>query len=145
MSLMVDFKSPCGQYVLVFEDDGKVAYGYLKDLRIRQGDPIVGEVWLYNRSQTPAEPEWTDRTKIPFANSSEYISDGGRLGKLVHPDDIRVTWEDDEHGPIAYVYIYDDLFGVVGVGDRPGYARHATKSNRLARVMQIDDEDASSI
>jgi hypothetical protein len=28
--LMLNFVSPCGSYMLTFEDDGKVAYAYMK-------------------------------------------------------------------------------------------------------------------
>ena len=41
------------------------------------------------------------------------------------------------------IYVFGDLFGVVGVGDSPGYARHASRSGPLARLMEIEggDED----
>ena len=34
-----------------------------------------------------------------------------------------------------YVYIFEDLYGVLGVEDEPGYARFAIKDGPLARVM----------
>ena len=133
---MLDFKSPCGAYVLTFEDDGKVAYAYLKK---NQDRAIVGDVWLYNRCPTPAQPEWSDRDNIPFANSREYTGDQGRLEREVQAADILVNWEYEDGTPVAYVYVFEDLCGVVGVGDSPGYARFAVKSGRLARVMEVED------
>ena len=133
---MLDFDAPRGDYFLTFEDNGKVAYAYLKRANDRE---IVGDVWLYNRCPTPAEPEWPDRSKIPFANSLEYVADEGRLERDVKQGDVLVNWKYEDSGPAAYVYIFEDLYAVVGVGDKPGYARFATKSGRLARVMEIED------
>ena len=135
-SLMLDFVSPCGDYVLTFEDDGRVAYAYLKRC---SESAIVGDVWLYNRCPTPADPEWTDREKIPFANSREYTDPCATMQRQVGPADVLVAWESEDSGPVAYVYVFEDLLAVVGVGDMPGYARFAVRDCRLARVMEITD------
>ena len=132
-SLMLDFESPCGRFVLTFEDDGKVAYAYLKN-----DDGIVGDVWLYNRCATPEQPEWKERKNIPFANCKGYMSEDGRIKKRVGSRDVLVDWEYENDEPVAYVYLFEDLYGVVGVDDKPGYARFAVKDSPLARVMEID-------
>lgn len=131
--MIVSFRSPCGRYVLTVEDDGKVAYAYLKCR-----DDVVGDVWLYNRCPTPDDPEWHDRSKIPFANSRAYASERGRLETEVKESDINVDWESEHGVPVAFVYIARNLYGVVGVDDKPGYARFAVKDGPLARVMIID-------
>lgn len=136
IGLMLDFVSPCGTYFLTFEDSGRVAYAYLKE---RQSGSIVGDLWLYNRCNTPDHPEWTDRQNIPFANSHAYVSDLACMRRDVRPDDVIVDWDSESSGPVAYIYLFEDLFGVVGVGDKPGYARAAVQSNRLARVMELED------
>lgn len=128
--LLLSFLSPCGAYELVFEDDGKVAYAYLKKAAV-----IVGDVWLYNRCQTPSEPEWSDRARIPFALSRRFITKGGRVTRLLRRADVRVDWEYVDEKPLAYVYVFCDLYGVLGEGDKPGYARFAAAESRLARVM----------
>jgi hypothetical protein len=133
-TLLLRFRSPCGEYEVDFEDDGKVAYGYLK-----HGERIVGDVWLYNRCPTPEKPEWKDRQKIPFANCKGYISNEGQVVAPVTPSDVKVDWEYENTDPVAYVYVFEDLYGVVGVGDRPGYARFATRDGPLAKVMVIQD------
>lgn len=130
-SLILNFTSPCDSYILTFEDDGKVGYAYL-----RKGDDIVGDVWLYNRCQTPTEPEWRDKSKIPFANSTAYVSLGAQLKQALTSRDILVDW-DDKTGSIAYIYIFEDLYGVVDPGDKPGYARFASEDGPLAQVMEI--------
>jgi len=134
--MMLEFRSPCAKYSLVFDDDGKVAYAYLKEAGI-----IVGDLWLYNRCPTPPEPEWHDRTHIPFALSRDFVADGGRLTRAVGSADVRVKWQYEADAPVAYVYVFEDLYGVVGVGDKPGYARYVVADSRLARVMQIDESN----
>jgi hypothetical protein len=137
-SQMLNFSSPCKEYTLTFEDTGKAAYAYLK-----RGKEIVGVVWLYNRCPTPAQIEWADPKKadpknIPFANCEGYMAKEGRIAHDVRPTDVIVNWESDDRGPVAYVYIFEDLYGVLGVGDEPGYARFAVKDSPLARVMVIE-------
>ena len=129
--LIINFKSNDPSFTLVFEDDAKVAYAYLK-----QDGKIVGDVWLYNRCLTPETPEWTDRNKIPFANCKKYTDEEGVIKKGVEVQDILVDWEYKKLGPVAYIYIFDDLYGVVGVNDKPGYARYAKKNGPLAHVMK---------
>src|SRR4030095_4225145 len=86
--ILLDFTSPCGAYRLTFEDDGKVAYAYLL-----WKDDIVGDVWLYNRCPTPDIPEWTDRTRIPFANPREFVGEGAHLTRRIQPADVVVDWK----------------------------------------------------
>lgn len=131
--LILNFKSPSDSFILTFEDNGKVAYAYLKE-----ASKCVGDVWLYNRCLTPELPEWKDRDNIPFANSKDYMSENGRMKKDVEIEDVSVDWEEEEQGAVAYIYIFEDLYGVVGVNDKPGYARFATKDGPLARIMDIE-------
>jgi hypothetical protein len=132
--LLLEFVSPCGKYALTFDDDGKVAYAYLK-----KGKRIVGDVWLYNRCETPEVTEWKDRNNIPFANCKGYMREEGKLKDPVGPDEVHVKWGSDDKNPVAYVYVFENLLGVVGVGDKPGYARFAIRNGRLAKVMIIED------
>jgi hypothetical protein len=132
-SLIVDFPSPCGVFKVTVEDNGKVAYAYLK-----RASEIVGDVWLYNRIRIPDAPEWGDRTKIPFANSRDYVGSGAILDVAPAADRINIDWEYEGNNPVAFVYVDGDLYGVVGVGDKPGYSRFAIKDSRLGRVMVIE-------
>lgn len=132
--LIVNFLSPCGTYGLTFDDDGKVAYSYLK----RAGE-IVGDVWLYNRCPTPEAPEWKDRSNMPFANCIPYMNENSRMKELVELEDVKVVWKDEANHLVAHIYIFDELYGVVGVGDKPGRARFATKDGPLAKVMHFAD------
>lgn len=132
--MLQEFTSDCGNYSLVFDDDGKVAYAYLK-----KGKKIVGDVWLYNRCKTPDSPEWKDKSKIPFANSKEYVLPESRINRQVLESNVNVNWEYEAEKPVAYVYVFEDLLGVIGVGDKPGYARFAAKDGPLAKAMQFEE------
>jgi len=132
---IVDFLSPCNSYRLFVEDDGKVAYAYL--IQVSKDSSIVGDTWLYNRCPTPAIPEWNSRENLPFANPRGYVSKEGHVTKVVCPED--VEWEEEGNQKVAYVCIHGDLYGIVGVGDKPGYARFATKAGPLAKLIEADE------
>jgi hypothetical protein len=132
--LILNFQSPKPLVYLTFEDNGKVAYAYLK-----KNDEIVGDVWLYNRCKTPVEPEWKSKDNLPFANSKEYVTGEGCLEKSIKKENILVDWDIDENGePLAYIYLFENLIGVVGVGDKPGYAMFAKKNSPIAKVIEIE-------
>jgi hypothetical protein len=132
-----DFFSPCGGYKVMFDDDGKVAYAYLK-----KGGAIVGDVWLYNRCPTPDQTEWKDRDNLPFANCKGYMREEGRLQKSVRLDDFRVAWKYAGDEPKAYIYVCGELLASVGVGEKPGCARFATRDGPLAKRMVLDEPAA---
>ncbi len=132
-SLVLEFLSPCKKYSVTFEDNGKVAYAYLK-----MGKDIIGDVWLYNRCNTPLKPEWNDKSEIPFANCNGYMSEAGKMQTTVADSDVLVDWEYEGQQPVCYVYIYEDLYGVIAPGDKPGFARFALKNGPIARVMEIE-------
>src|SRR5271157_5368984 len=127
-----DFTSPCGLYMLTFDDDGKVAYAYLK-----KGNAILGDVWVYNRCPTPDQSEWKDRGNLPFANCKGYMKDEGRVNTPVILDDINVEWEYAGGQVRAFVYICGDLVACVGLGEKPGFARYASRDGPLAKLMVI--------
>lgn len=131
---LADFISPCKRYSASFEDNGKVAYAYLKE-----GANIVGDVWLYNRCPTPEQPEWTDRSNIPFANCKGYMNEKGRIVQQVASNDVKTSWEYEDNVPVLYVYVFDELCGVMSVYDKPGYSRFAIKDSPIARVMEIEE------
>ncbi len=132
--LMLSFPSPCGGYTLFFEDDGKVAYAYLHDSH----NAIIGDVWLYNRCAAPTCAEWQDKKNIPFANCQGYMSEEGRMTRQIIAMDVALEWEYENGRPEAYVYIVDDLYGIVGPGDKPGFARFATRNGPLARTIEVE-------
>ena len=131
-NLILNFQSPIESMTLTFEDNGKVAYAYLK----KEGN-IIGDVWLYNHKSIK-KPEWDDIQNAPFLNPDEYIDKKGIINKVVTIHDVLVNWEKDGTELVAYIYIFEDLHGVVGPGDKPGYARYAIKDSPIAKIMNID-------
>jgi hypothetical protein len=128
---MGDFLSPCGDFKLTFDDNGKVAYAYLK-----RGTTIVGDVWVYNRCPTPEQPEWKDRRNLPFANCREFMTEEGHFDQAIDLDSIRVEWQYATGQPKAIVYLSNRLVASVGVNDKPGSCRFASKDGPLARVLK---------
>jgi hypothetical protein len=116
---------------LLFEDDGRVAYAYLY-----KGSEIIGDVWLYNVCPAPLEPEWKDRSKIPFANPKTFISN--RIIKPVSSqNELTVVWEKDENDNLLIVLIYlrDELFAGIAPGSKPGWSKLSIKNGPLSKVM----------
>ncbi|PHR97590.1 MAG: hypothetical protein COA78_27405 [Blastopirellula sp.] len=132
--MLLDFISPNEDFVLTIEDNGKVAYAYLK-----KDEQIVGDVWLYNRCKAPPVSEWKDRGNLPFANCEGYIDESGQVTGPLSVEDLDVNWEEDDGLMYAYIYIKEDLFAVVGETMKPGFARFAIKDSRIARVMEMED------
>lgn len=133
-SLLISFAADDGRHRLVIEDDGRVAYAYLKD----QGR-IIGDVWLYNRCPAPGPAEWKDKAKIPFANCRSYFDESlGRIKEPLGGDDFQVDWNETEDGLQVYVYLREELIAMVGPNDKPGYSRFATKNGPLAKVMKFE-------
>jgi hypothetical protein len=136
VELMVDFTSPCGAFTLTFDDDGKVAYAYM-----RKGKAILGDVWLYNRCETPDRSEWSDRSKLPFANCTGYMKDEGRVQEPVSLEDVTAEWEYTGERPKAFVYLFGDLVASVSEGEKPGYSRFASRDGPLAKRMVLEERD----
>jgi hypothetical protein len=128
------FDAEDGRHTLEIEDDGRVAYAYLKDW-----DRIVGDVWLFNRCDAPDAEEWRDKSKLPFANCRGYFDEAaGRIQEPLEPDDFQVDWDVSEEAARAYIYLREDLIAVVATGTKPGVSRFATKNGPLAKVMEFE-------
>ncbi len=127
------FTSPCGVFTVVVEDDGKVAYAYLRKVAA-----IVGDIWLYNRCETPDQSEWKDRSKLPFANCKGYMKDEGRITAPVSLEDVAVEWEYAGEQPRAHVFLFGGLIASVKEGEKPGYSRFASRDGPLAKLMVVD-------
>ena len=130
--LVCDFPSPCGRFILTFDDNGKVAHVYLK-----QGTIILGDVWIYNRCPTTDEPEWKDRTKLPFANCRTYMKEEGRFIHPVSLTDISVEYGCMQAITRRHWYLFGDPVALVGVGDKPSYSRFASRNGPLAKVLPV--------
>jgi hypothetical protein len=76
---------------------------------------------------------------MPFANCKPYTKAEGQLESSVTLDDVGVEWKYSGERPTAYVYLFGNLVASVGVGDRPGYSKFASKAGPLAKLLVIED------
>jgi hypothetical protein len=132
-NVLLVFESPLKSHTLTFEDDGKVAYAYLK-----HANTMISAVWLYNRVSAPTIDEWKNPANIPFTNCAGFVLDGARIHRSVSADDVRVTWKFENGMPVANIYVFGDLYGVLDTDSKVGYARFAMRDSPLARVMVVE-------
>lgn len=125
--LLIENRHANSDYSAIFEDDGKVAYAYL-----RKGADIVGDVWLYNHGEAPTEPEWEDPSRMPFANPKEFTNPD-----LFEPvrDASEVSFEWEENQPALLILIRGDLYARLIPGSKPGWSKLAIKDGPLALVL----------
>ena len=121
-------------YSVYFDDDGRVAYAYL----LNQVGRIVADVWLYNRCDTPVEPEWRDPARMPFANPKAYVheSEHHAFRAVQAIADVRVNWCVEGENAKAQVIIRGKLFATLLEGRKPGCSLLACKDGPLAMVLR---------
>jgi len=120
-------------YSVVIEDDGKVAYAYLL-----KEEHIIGDVWLYNQAETPADPDWTDKESLPFLNGQEFVRDN--ITPILNVDEVRVEWTDDLEVGGVLLYIRDQFTAKLTINSKPGWSTNVTKDGPLARTISKDLE-----
>ncbi len=120
--------SPDDRYSVIIEDDGRVAYAYL-----RADDIVVSDVWLYNRCEAPLKAEWRDRTKLPFANPLGFGSEN-KLGPILSEDDVNIQWG----GDTVWIHIHGLLWAVLNSGEKPGCCRLALRDGPLAKLLETE-------
>lgn len=124
-----------GGYAAVFEDDGKVAYAYLLD----EGR-ITADVWLYNCGAAPAEPEWRDPSKLPFANPRGFASDE-QFAPIADESEVMFSWSSAQDGQLVLRVLLRGAYHARLVpGSKPGWCKLAAKDGPLARVLSTEDE-----
>lgn len=126
------FHDPDRAFSVVFEDDGRVAYGYLLD----SAQNVLADVWLYNRCEAPSSPEWDDPSRMPFANPSEFVRRDQDFAPVADISEVDVTWDHDDPSRIsAQIFIRGRRFAVLRPGDRPGTCILAAKDGPLAKTL----------
>jgi hypothetical protein len=128
--LMAIVRDPESSYEVVFEDDGRVAYAYL-----RHEGKIVSDVWLYNSEPAPAQPEWTDRSKMPFMNPEGFVTDT-QPPIPSRPDDVTARWvQDGDQLEAVEVFLKGELWGKLAPGVKPGWSKGAARVGPLAQPL----------
>jgi hypothetical protein len=128
-----------GLHRCVVEDNGRVAYAYL----IREGK-MIGDLWLYNQAETPIEPEWRDRTKMPFLNPIAFVDTSTMAQPLQSEDDLEAEWEVGADGVATRVrlYLYGCLYGVLAPAAKPGWSVAVVKDGPLAKLLSSSPPDS---
>jgi hypothetical protein len=126
------FFSPDRRHSLVIEDNGRVGYAYLLD----HDNRICADVWLYNRGEAPAEPEWKDSTRAPFANPAQYVSPLAPFTPPQNASACSVRWQQDEGRNAVIILINDTVAGMLEPSQRPGWASGARADGPLARALR---------
>ena len=131
-TLLHELKCNDGLHSVVIEDNGRVAYAYL--IRDRR---VISDLWLYNQADTPEEPEWRDRTKMPFLNSRAYVNDANMARPLEIPQDVVVEWDIDTDGFLRQmrVFLRGKLYGILAPTAKPGWCIAAQKDGPLAKCL----------
>ncbi|WP_379554155.1 hypothetical protein [Qipengyuania sp. DGS5-3] len=112
---------------LIFEDDGRTAYAYMLS-----GDDIVSDVWLYNVCTAPIEPEWHDRSKMPFANPKDFVLEE-HFEPVTEIADVTVEWDIDcDRNLAAVLYLSGKKHAYLYAGGKPGKCRLAIKPSPVA-------------
>lgn len=130
--ILVEFIHTETGFSVVFDDNGKVAYGYL----IQADETIVADVWLYNRGGTPTDPEWNDIAKMPFRNALAFVTEQ-EVTPVENEGEIGVEWLHNESGQLigADILLRGELFGRLMINSRPGWAKLARRNGPLARTL----------
>jgi hypothetical protein len=81
---------------LAIEGDGRVAYAYFHS----SSGEILGDVWHCNRCRTPSDPEWSDKTRQPFANPSAFARDNVGFPLPRKGSEVTVRWSQGPVRPI---------------------------------------------
>ncbi|NTF42009.1 hypothetical protein [Rhizobium rhizogenes] len=136
--LLTSISDPDSGCTVLFEDNGHVAYAYL----LAADGEIIGDVWLYNVGEPPAEPPWHDKEEMPFANPREFVREDLAFEFAKQPSDIVVLWKTSEqYGPMARIYLHSRLFGILSPGAKPGWSLLAAKNGPLARKLTSNFEE----
>lgn len=133
-TLIASISDPISGFRVMFEDDGRVAYAYL----LAPDGKFVADVWLYNRGKPPLEPEWHDRSLMPFANPADYVEEDGRFMIPTKPSDISVDWDaSDPSGLTARIHVHGELFAMLRPGSKPGWSLLAVRNGPLALKLGL--------
>lgn len=131
----VDFMHPDTGLVVTVDDDGRVAYAYL---RAPEGD-IIGDVWLYNRGPAPESVDWADPREAPFRNPRSHARDLD-VPPAERSSDFSVEWQVDGELLLADVKLRGVLLGRLSPGSQPGWAALAKVDGPCAHVLPVEEE-----
>ncbi|MFO0584271.1 MAG: hypothetical protein U0229_18505 [Anaeromyxobacter sp.] len=119
------FPDPSGSRSVDIDDDGRVAYAYL-----RRDDRIVADVWLYNVGGDPETVDWRDRAALPFQNPASYTT-GEALPRIDACTNVECRW--DAEG--VTLIVEGTAWARLAEGSKPGWSRAARVAGPLAKPL----------
>jgi hypothetical protein len=132
VDFLFEFEDPQTGCSVVIDDDGRVAYAYLRD----PDQEIIGDVWLYNRAATPAKPDWDHRTVEPFLNPFDFVRTDIEIALPDGATDFSIGWNlDNPSDPNVIIYLRDQVWAILAPGATPGFCKLAALDGPLARVL----------
>ncbi len=131
--ILARFDNDSSDVSLWFEDDGRVAYAYLK-----RGEKFVADVWVYNRAESPTAPEWKEGKRPPFLNVRSCIAEIMPFVLPTSEQDIGVRWINEEgRPPEAELILGVHVAARLRDGDKPSFAAAAIRDNPVARRLHV--------
>jgi hypothetical protein len=103
------------------------------------GDDVAADPWLYNRFETPLQPEWrlpNARDLLPFMNSAEYVY-LRNFDLPVCENSFRVGCVFDENMTLKYaeVFLFEQTIAKLVPGRKPSYSRLSRLANSIAQPL----------
>lgn len=124
---------------VVIEGDDRAAYAYLL-----LDQKIVGDVWLFNRSEPPCEPEWEQDGAPPFMNSREAAIELPGADTVAE-DDFRVVFSPASEHRSCAVYFRGLLIALLWPGSQPGKSAFSKVHTPAALRLDVSDEKLLAI
>jgi hypothetical protein len=131
---LFEFGDPQTGCRVVIEDDGRVAYAYLLDA----SREIISDVWLYNRSAAPEEPDWDRRPSTAFLNPLDYVRTDLTFELPDDEAEFAIGWHlQNSADPKVNVQLRNQLWATMAPGAKPGCCRLAKMDGPLARLLPL--------
>ncbi len=109
-------------FTVIVEDDGRVAYAYLK-----VGEKMVSDVWLYNVAETPERVDWRDKAQLPFLNPKGFCHER-TFARITEQSNVACTVEADQ----VEVTLDGQLIARLKANARPAWSKLASRKGPLA-------------
>ncbi|HVS70177.1 MAG TPA: hypothetical protein VHQ47_02865 [Phycisphaerae bacterium] len=130
-NIIIEYRNTFSSLSVLVEDDGRVAYAYLRD-----NGNIIGDVWLYNRLTAPQIPEWRlEPAQPPFLNPQEF-SVSPPFSIPINKYRCTVDWRSIEaNKEVADILVDGMLIARLARNAKPGWSVFAVKDGPLAKRL----------
>ena len=116
-----------GKYSLIIDDNSSVCYAYLLIER-----EVIGDVWLYNNSETADDVDWSNLELLPFLNPAKFIDSEFTLLPFSEETPIQIEWQYENDLIRVKISVEDSLIAILEPNKKPGWSKGAIKDGPLA-------------